>query len=70
MLSIANLVYRAWAKARLRQLRPWTKTWQLDDMYSGVPGRGAQDAWMLRALHIEALLVEATPFVGASTSRC
>ena len=33
-------------------------------MYSGVPGRGAQDAWMLRALHIEALLVEAIPFAG------
>ena len=25
VLSIANLVNRAWAKARLRQLRPWTK---------------------------------------------
>ena len=36
--------YRRWASCRLRQLQPWTQQWATDEVFSGLPGQGADDA--------------------------
>ena len=53
VLLILPAVYRRWAAARLHTLKPWIRTWQLDNMYAGVEGVGADDAWWETSLTIE-----------------
>ena len=45
VLLILSSIYRRWATLRLRQMSRWVDGWALPEMYAGVQGRGAQDAW-------------------------
>ena len=53
VLTALPLLYRRWASCRLRQLIPWIRRWQLDEMVGGLPGSGAEDAWYGEALQHE-----------------
>ena len=67
VLLILPVLYRRWASARLEQLKPWIKTWQLPGLYAGVEGAGADDAWWNTSLDIESYLASHTAFAGAAT---
>ena len=53
VLLMLPTVYRLWAKTRLRHIAPWVNDWRTDEMFAGVPGRGAADAAYHTALVIE-----------------
>ena len=53
ILLILPILYRRWAALRLRDLAPWIDTWALEEMYAGMRGRGAEDAWWTTALEVE-----------------
>eukprot|EP00969_Alexandrium_andersonii_P123205 5445252-Alexandrium_andersonii.AAC.1 len=46
-------IYRIYARMRLRQMRNWTQQWAPRTLFSGVCGRGAEDAWYEVALMAE-----------------
>lgn len=46
-------IYHRWASMRIRDLVPWIKEWQLDEMLAGVEGQGARDAAYLMAMQLE-----------------
>eukprot|EP00969_Alexandrium_andersonii_P211869 9357193-Alexandrium_andersonii.AAC.1 len=54
VLSILSVLYRTWAKLRLREAREWTTSWAPSGLYAGVPGVGAQDAWFDISCRVEA----------------
>ena len=43
-LRMFPAVYRLWARMMLAHMKRWTDSWQEDEMYAGVPGRGAEEA--------------------------
>ena len=43
-LTVSAPIYRAWAALRLADLSGWIEQWAVDEMYAGVPGKGAVDA--------------------------
>ena len=49
-ILILSIIYRRWASLRLRQMRRWVESWQLEEMFAGIRGRGAADAWWSDAL--------------------
>jgi len=53
ILKITSGWYRKWATCRVKNLEPWIKTWDNKYNNSGVPGKGAQDAWYQTALKVE-----------------
>ena len=57
LLLLPNL-YRRWAMLRLRDLRPWVETWSVPEMFAGIPGKGAEDAWWHLALRLECVGAE------------
>ena len=52
VLKITSGWYRKWASCRSRQLRPWILSWDCPELNSGVPKKGAQDAWYCTALKL------------------
>ena len=50
ILKITSGLYRKWASCRNRNLEGWIKTWDCEAINSGVPGKGAQDAWQKTAI--------------------
>ena len=60
-------VHRLYAKTRLRHLTPWVGDWMLEEMYAGVPGKGAADAAYHTALLIENCFLKGTDFTGVRT---
>ena len=60
-LTISAAIYRSWASLRLEDLNEWIKAWALPDMYAGVPGMGATDAWYDALTEIEKFKLEQTP---------
>ena len=66
LLLITPVLYRAWAKLRLRHLRPWITGWALPNMFGGVQGVGAAEAWYTTALDIEHALTHSVPLVGGA----
>eukprot|EP00973_Karenia_brevis_P080474 11165735-Karenia_brevis.AAC.1 len=52
-LLLTSILYRLWGKTRLRQLQPWVSKWQLPNMFGGVAGVGAEDAWYLTSIDTE-----------------
>jgi hypothetical protein len=44
-ITITAPVYRAWATLRLADMQERIRGWSLPEMYAGVPGLGATDAW-------------------------
>ena len=53
ILKIISGWYRKWASCRVRNLQGWIATWDNKYIKSGVPGKGAQDAWLQTALQLE-----------------
>ena len=66
VLLMLPSIYRIWAKTRLRHMTPWVVDWQLEEMFSGVPGKGAADASYHTALLIENCNLKKTEFTGAA----
>ena len=52
-LLLLPVFYRKWAKVRLSSLAPWIDEWACDELFAGIPGRGAEDAWWTTSLNIE-----------------
>lgn len=52
-ITISSPLYRVWAAMRLRDMEQWIATWALSDMYAGIPGQGAIDAWLSVLLELE-----------------
>ena len=42
ILLILSIVYRRWASYRLQSLTPWISGWALEEMFAGIPGKGAE----------------------------
>ena len=61
-LTISVPIYRAWASMRLEDCQDWISTWALHEMYAGVPGKGATDAWYEALTVIEGHKLENQPF--------
>ena len=59
-LTITAPLYRAWATMRLADLKEWIESWALPEMYAGVPGRGAVDAWREAFTLVELLKLDGT----------
>ena len=51
---------------RLADLEPWIKEWQLPEMYAGVPGVGAEEAWWTTAIDFEDLQCRGLHFTGGA----
>ena len=66
ILLVTHSVYRLWARCRLSQIDRWTERWAQDEMFAGIPGRSAEDAWYTTALDIEATLLEGSSMSGGS----
>ena len=45
VLTILPTLYRLWARMRTQHLQPWMNAWAVDEMFAGIPGRGADLAW-------------------------
>ena len=50
---------------RLEDMSEWVDSWALEEMYAGVPGKGAVDAWHLALATIEPYKLEKKQFAGA-----
>ena len=66
VLLMLPSVYRLWAKTRLRHLTPWVEDWRTEEMYAGVPGRGAADASYHTALVIENCTLKGEELTGGA----
>eukprot|EP00969_Alexandrium_andersonii_P174326 7707622-Alexandrium_andersonii.AAC.1 len=53
LLSIASVVYRRWAAARLKDMHTWIASWLPESMHGGFPGRAADSAAYLLAAELE-----------------
>ena len=53
VLSVLDVLYRRWGSLRVKQLRPWTRSWASHHLFAGVPGASAQDAWWELGLQVE-----------------
>jgi hypothetical protein len=49
---------------RLYTMNEWIEEWATPQMFAGVPGQGATDAWYQALLDIELMKLEGTPFTG------
>ena len=67
VLLILPVLYRRWASARLHSLRGWIRQWQLDGMFAGIEGFGAEDAWYETSLQIENCKTHNRDFSGNAT---
>ncbi len=65
LLLLLPTLTRTWAKHRLSQLTPLIETWKVDDLFAGIPGLGAEDAWWLSSCTSEVYRRNALPLTGA-----
>ena len=65
LLMLAS-TYRLWGKIRLTHLKPWIATWDLQEVYAGVEGKGAADAAYATAIEIEYCRLAGTPYTGGA----
>ena len=65
-LTITPVIFRLWAKIRLKHMAQWIQGWAHPSMFAGLPGRGASDAWYLAALEVELAQLEHNPLVGGA----
>ena len=52
-LTIIDIAYRTWAKARLFHLHQWMTKWVEPEVFAGVQAVGASDAWTSAAFRLE-----------------
>ena len=66
ILKITSGWYRKWASLRNRNLEDWISSWDIPELNSGVPGKGASDAWMHTALFNELHAINEDEIAGGS----
>ena len=66
ILKITSGWYRKWATCRNRNLTDWILTWDSPEINSGVPSKGAQDAWLQQALVCELQQLSGENVAGGS----
>ena len=66
VLTILPVLYRRYATRRLRDIKPWVNQWRKDNMFAGVDGEGAMDAWWETALDLELLDLVGTHFTAGA----
>ena len=66
VLLMLSSIYRVWGKIRLPQLQPWIATWDLQEIYVGVEGNGANDAAYATAVEIEYCRVHGEDYTGGA----
>ena len=66
LLLITPVLYRRWAKLRLKHLQGWIMSWALPQMFGGVQGVGAEEAWYSMAIDFEFAIVQGIPLVGGA----
>lgn len=52
-LTITAPLYRCWGAMRLEDFADWVDSRALPEMYAGVPGKGAADAWRAALTDVE-----------------
>ena len=67
VLLIMSQIYRKWATMRLKHLETWIQKWTLPQMYAGVPGQGAEQAWWQLSLCLEYWRAKQTQATGRAT---
>ena len=65
-LTITVPIYRRWAAIRLKSMQGWIEGWALEEMFAGVAGQGAVDAWYQALMDAELMMLEGTPFCGGA----
>ena len=45
LLFMMSATYRLWAKVRLHRMQRWVQAWGMPQIFVGVPGKGADQAW-------------------------
>ena len=63
-LTITSPLYRAWASLRLADMEDWIRMWGLPEIFAGVPGKGATDAWYEVLTKTESHRLNKLPFSG------
>ena len=66
ILKITSAIYRRWGSTRLRNLAEWVNSWDHPALHAGIPGKGAQDAWLKTALGVELAKVFGLEVSGGS----
>ena len=56
-ITVLPVLFRVWASARARDLRPWQDTWAHPDLYGGIANREALQALLETTLDAEAAAV-------------
>ena len=64
-LTITAPLYRCWGTMRLEDCADWVDSWALPEMYAGVPGKGAADAWHAALTDVEEHKLKGNAFCGA-----
>ena len=64
ILTIASPLYRCYAAMRLADMDLWVRSWALPEMFAGVPGRGAVDAWHEVLTRIESMKLDGKDYCG------
>ena len=64
VLAVLPIIRRRWASARLAHLDDWIARRVSNSTFAGVLRKGAEDAWYLTALRLEANHIEAKPTIG------
>ena len=63
ILLVLQRLYRRWASMRLQHVSQWIEEWQLEEMYAGVKGGGADLAWLSAALNQEQANMELAEYL-------
>eukprot|EP00969_Alexandrium_andersonii_P145694 6443472-Alexandrium_andersonii.AAC.1 len=61
-LAIISIIYRTWSKLRLADVQRWVRTWQHDQCFAGVKGKGAHQAWFSTAARAERAQLGEDPY--------
>ena len=66
VLLMLPAIYRLWGKIRLEHLSPWISTWDLQEVYAGIEGKGAAVAAYATAIEIGYCRLAGTPYTGGA----
>ena len=53
VLLLLPIFYRKWASGNLKMLQSWIALWDLEGIFAGTAGKGAEDAWWMLSAMIE-----------------
>ena len=65
-ITITAPYYRVWAAMRLSDMEQWIATWADPQMYAGISGQGAVDAWYNLLLELELTDLQGVPYCGGT----